>query len=97
MLHELRAVVGEHGLKRVGKDLGNNPEKFPGSQRSMALSSPGKREARIVIGKRDDIAPHAIEKVLHRVKGPTLSGSAGFIAFGFSALFGLFLLDSLTV
>jgi hypothetical protein len=36
----------------------------------MALSRPGKTEPRVVIGKRDDVAPHAIEKVLHRVKKP---------------------------
>src|SRR2546425_9496217 len=60
VLHELRAIVCEHGLKRVGKDLGYNPKEFSGGQRSMALSGPGKRESRVVIGKSDDVSPHAI-------------------------------------
>src|SRR5262245_21733512 len=80
VLHELRAIVGEHRLKRIGKDLGDAPKELSGSQRSMALSGPGKAESRVVIGKRDDVAAKASEKILHRVKGAALSRSAGLIA-----------------
>ena len=60
VLHELRAIVGKHGLKRIGKDFGYDRKEFPDSQRSMALSGPGKGESGVVISKRDDVAPHAI-------------------------------------
>lgn len=96
MLHELRAVVGEDRLKRVGKDLCHDFEELPSRQGSMALSGPGKSEAGVVIGKGDDIAADAVEKVLHRVKGTALSGGAGFISLGLSALQIGFSLDSLT-
>ena len=60
VLHELRAIISKHRLKRIGKDLGYDGKEFPGSQRSMALSGPGKSEPGVVIGKRDYIAAHAI-------------------------------------
>ena len=60
VLHELRAIIGEHGLKRVRKHLGDDPEEFFSSQRSMAVGGPGKAEARVLISKRDDISPQAI-------------------------------------
>ena len=58
--HELRAIIGAHGLKRIGKDLGDDPEEFSGGQRRMALSGSGKSESRVVIGKRDDVTSDAI-------------------------------------
>ena len=60
VLHELRAIIGKHRLKRIGKDLGYDGKEFPGSQRSMALSGPGKGESRVMISKRDDVSPQAI-------------------------------------
>lgn len=60
VLHELRAIVSEHGLKRVRKDLGHNGEELSGRQRSMALGGPGKTKSRIMISKRDDISAQAI-------------------------------------
>lgn len=32
VLHAFRAIVGKHGLKRIGKDLGNDPEESRASQ-----------------------------------------------------------------
>jgi len=60
VLHELRAVVNKNGLKRIRKNLGDDTEEFSGGQRGMALSGPGKSEARVVIGKRDELTPDAI-------------------------------------
>ncbi len=85
VLHELRAIIGEHRLKRVGKHLGDDVEEFSSSQRSMTVGGPGKAKARVLIGKRDDISPQAIEEILHRIKGSALPGTAGFIPLGFSA------------
>ena len=50
VLHELRTIIGEYALKRVGKDLGNDVEELSGRQGSMALSGPGKTEPRVVAG-----------------------------------------------
>ena len=97
VLHELRAIVGQYRLKWIGKHLGDDSQEFSGGQRRMALSGPGKGEARIVIGEGDNVSPDAIEKVFHRVKGAAFTGSAGFIAFGFSPLMSLLLLDSLSI
>ena len=96
MFHELRAIIGEHRLKWIGKDFTDEPEEFSGGKRFMALGCPGKSEARVVIGKCDHVSSDSIQKVLHRVESSTMAGSAGFVAFGFSASGGLFLLDSLT-
>ena len=96
MFHELRAIIGEYRLKWIGKDFTDDPEEFSGGQRRMALGCPGKSESRVVIGKCYDVSPDAIQKVLHRVKGAALSGSSGFISFGFSTFWGLFSLQSLT-
>ncbi len=63
----------------------------------MTVRGPGKSESRVVIGKCDHVSSDSIQKVLHRVESSTLAGSAGFVAFGFSALGALFPLDSLTV
>ena len=86
VLHKLRAVIGKNGLKRVRKNIGDDGKELSSSQRPMAVGSPGKSESRIVIGKCDHVTPNTIEKVLHRVESSTLAGSAGFVAFGFSAL-----------
>ena len=95
VFHKLRAVIGKNGLKRVRKNIGADGKELSGSQRPMAVGSPGKSEARIVIG--DHVTSNTIEKVLHRVESSTLAGSAGFVASGFSALGTLFPLDSLTL
>ena len=71
VLHKLRAIIGEHGLKRVRKNIGDDGKELSGSQRRMAVRGPGKSESRVVIGKRDDISPDTIEKVLHRVESST--------------------------
>ena len=97
VLHKLRAVIGKNGLKRIGKNFSDETEEFSGSQRRMAVRGPGKSESRVVIGKCDHVSSDSIQKVLHRVESSTLAGSAGFVAFGFSALGALFPLDSLTV
>ena len=90
VFHKLRPVIGKNELKRVRKNISDNGKELSSSQRPMAVGSPGKSEARIVIGKCDHVTPNAIEKVLHRVESSTLAGSAGFVAFGFSALGTLF-------
>jgi len=59
VLHELRAIVSEHGLQRVRKDLAHDLEELSGGQRSMAVGGPSKSEPRIVIGKRNDITADA--------------------------------------
>jgi hypothetical protein len=46
------------------------------------------------IESSDNVAPETIEKILHGVKGGALARAARFITLGFSALGGLFLLDS---
>src|SRR3954465_16057877 len=68
VLHKLRAVIGKNGLKRVRKNIGDDGKELSSSQRPVAVGSPGKSEARIVIGKCDHVTPNAIEKVLHRRK-----------------------------
>lgn len=60
MLHELRTIVGKDRLKRIGKDLGNDPEELSSCQGGMALGSPGEGESRVVIGKRDHITSDAV-------------------------------------
>ena len=95
VLHKLRAVIGKNALKRVRKDIGDDGKELSGSQRPMAVRGPGKSESRVVIGKCDNVTPDTVEKVLHRVERATLAGSAGFVAFGFSALGALFLLNFL--
>lgn len=97
VFHKLRPIIGKNGLKRVRKNISDDGKELSGSQRRMAVRSPGKSESRIVISKCDNVTPNTIEKVLHRVESSTLAGSAGFVAFGFSALGSLFPLDSLTV
>ena len=97
VLHKLRPVSGKNRLKRVRKNIGEDGKELSGSQRRMAVRGPGKSESRVVICKCDHVTPNTIEKVLHRVESSTLAGSAGFVAFGFSALGPLFPLDSLTV
>ena len=96
VLHELRAVIGKNGLKRVRKNISDNGKELSGSQDAWLLVAQAS-EARIVIGKCDHVTSNTIEKILHRVEGSTLAGSAGFVAFGFSALGTLFPLDCLTV
>lgn len=95
ILHELRAIVSEHRLKRIGEDLGDDAKEFGGGERSMALGGPGKAKPRVVIGKSDDVTSHLTKEVLQRVKGPTFTGSPGVLALGLSALGSLFPLDSL--
>ena len=60
VLHKLRAVIGKNGLQRVRKNIGDDGKELSGSQRRMAVRGPGKRESRVVIGKRDDISPDTI-------------------------------------
>src|SRR5919112_319070 len=97
VLHKLRAVIGKNGLKRIRKNISDEGKELFGSQRCMAVRGPGKSKSRVVIGKCDHVAPNTIEKVLRRVESSTLAGSAGFVAFGFSALGVLFPLDSMTI
>ena len=75
MFHELRAVVCEHGLKLIRKDLGNDFEEFSGGQRGMAVGGPGKSESRVVIGKGDDVTSDPIKKYSTVSKAPHSPGA----------------------
>jgi len=44
VLHELRAIVGKHGLKRIGKDLGNDPEEFAGQPMKRGSEWPRQKQ-----------------------------------------------------
>ena len=44
VLHAFRAIVGKHGLKRIGKDLGNDPEEFAGQPINRGSEWPRQRQ-----------------------------------------------------
>src|SRR5919112_1411931 len=101
---QLLMVINELFLNRavktfdVGVHLGSSRVGMPVSfVQASDLLIEVLHKLRVVIGKCDHVAPNTIEKVLHRVESSTLAGSAGFVAFGFSALGVLFPLDSMTV
>jgi len=46
VLHAFRAIVGKHGLKRIEKDLGNDPEEFAGQPMNRGSEWPRQRQIR---------------------------------------------------
>jgi hypothetical protein len=74
--HELRAVVSQHMLKRIGKDLTDDLKDFPGRLRAVTVGRPGKREAGIEVCEGDPISPQPVQEQLHRIKGPTVASRA---------------------
>ena len=73
VLHKLGSVVRQDVRQREREDVSYEIEEFLGRLRGMACRSPGEREPRINIRKRNDIPAGTMDELLYRVKRAAVS------------------------
>ena len=97
VLHKLRAIVGQDVLEREGEEEGGKVEEVLGRLARMAPCGPSQGEAGGQIGERNDVSPVPLDEALDGIQGDAMARVSSYELLGFSALFGLFSCNGLSV